>query len=280
LEDNLISEGITNNRLENLFISKMERIPILSTYARTRGWPYILAWGHRVAGLLVVAFVWFHILTLSSLLSPSFFDAKMKIFGFFIFGILEWALAIPVIFHALNGARLILYESFGIRNDESMIRWVFWLSFIYVAFLGMWMLAGNQSASAVFFLVSTLVAGLVLGYGVASKIWKSKHSVFWKLQRITGAFLLVMIPAHLLFMHLNPSLGHSSEIVIMRMQNVLIRVIDLALVVAVLYHGAYGVLSVIGDYFGSRLIRIGFTAAVVLVMAVFAFIGIRLIILI
>lgn len=271
---------MTNNRFENLIVSRLEGIPILSTYARTRGWSFIIAWCHRIAGLLLVAFLWFHILTLSSLHSPSLYDAKMKILGFFVFKFFEWALAIPVIFHALNGGRLILYESFGIRNDESMIRWVFWLSLIYVAFLGIWMWTGNQSASAVFFLLSTFVAGLILCYGVALKVWKSRHSTFWKLQRTTGAFLVVMIPAHLLFMHLSPSIGHSSEIVIMRMQNVLIRVIDLALAVGVIYHGAFGLVSIMGDYIGSRLLRKGLVAAVVLVMAVFAFIGIRLIIVI
>jgi succinate dehydrogenase hydrophobic anchor subunit len=66
----------------------------------------------------------------------------------------------------------------------------------------------------------------------------------------------------------------------MRMQNVLIRVIDLALAVGVIYHGAFGLVSIMGDYIGSRLLRKGLVAAVVLVMAVFAFIGIRLIIVI
>ena len=272
----MTATNITKNRFEAMIISWLETIPILSTYAKTRGWPYCIAWCHRFAGLLLVIFVWFHIITLSSLYSPPLYDAKMEIFGFFIFSILEWALAIPVMFHALNGGRLILYESFGIRNDESMIRWVLSLSFLYALSLGTWMLMGNQSASPVFFMLSMFVAGLTLGYGVVSRLWNTQHSIFWKLQRITGAFLLVMIPAHFLFMHLNPSLGHSAQVVIQRMQNVLIRAIDLTLAVGVIYHGGFGLLSVIGDYLSHRLLRIGLTALVVLVMAIFAYIGIKL----
>lgn len=272
----MIANNMTRNRFETAIISRLETIPILATYAKTRGWPYCISWCHRIAGLLLVLFLWFHIFTLSSLYSPSLYDAKMKIFEFFIFPILEWALAIPVMFHALNGGRLILFESFGIRNDESMIRWVFSLSFLYALSLGTWMLMGNQSASPVFFLSSMFVAGLILSYWVASRVWKRQNSVFWKLQRITGAFLIVMIPSHLLFMHLNPSIGHSAQIAIMRMQNVLIRAIDLTLVVGVLYHGGFGLLSVLEDYLSHRLLRIGLTALVVLVMAVFAYVGIRL----
>ena len=109
---------------------------ILSSYATTRGWPYVLAWCHRIAGLLLIGYLWFHIYTLLSLSSPPRYDATMKFYGFFLFTILEWALAIPVIFHAFNGGRLILYESFETRDDESMIRWLLWLSILYVALMG------------------------------------------------------------------------------------------------------------------------------------------------
>jgi len=67
----------------------------------------------------------------------------MKIFRLSLFSHLEWALAMPVIFHALNGGRLILYEAFGYRNDESMIRWASGLSTIYALLLGTFMIMGN-----------------------------------------------------------------------------------------------------------------------------------------
>jgi succinate dehydrogenase/fumarate reductase cytochrome b subunit len=146
----------------------------------------------------------------------------MKFYGFFLFRILEWALAIPVIFHAFNGGRLILYESFERRDDESMNRWLLWLSILYVALLGALMLMGNQSVSAVFFWLA-MPAGLTLAYGVASKVWTIQHSLLWKLQRITGAYLLILIPVHMLFMHLNYAMAHEANTVAMRMQNYFIK---------------------------------------------------------
>lgn len=150
---------------------------ILSSYVKTRGWPFIISWAHRLSGLILAVFTWFHIYTLSALTVPGLYEAKMKTFRFLIFAFLEWALSIPVIFHALNGGRLILYESFGSRNDESMIRWMLGLSALYAALLGYLMLAGSQSVSATFFWLTMLVAGLTLTYGLASRVWAHQNSL-------------------------------------------------------------------------------------------------------
>ena len=254
----------------------MNRIPFISFYAKTRGWPYVIAWFHRITGLFLVVYLWFHTYTLLSLSSPPLYDDMMKIYGSFLFTILEWALAIPVIFHALNGGRLILYEGFEMRNDRSMICYLLGLSVVYVALLAFFMLMGTQSVSPIFYWLVMLMAALTLAYGVASKFWKTKHSLLWKLQRITGAFLLVMVPAHLLFMHLNPSVGKDANIVIMRMQNWFIKFIDISLIVMVIYHAGYGVMSVIRDYIGFRVFRTGLAVLVILVMVIFAWAGIRL----
>jgi len=200
----------------------------------------------------------------------------MKFYGFFLFRILEWALAIPVIFHAFNGGRLILYESFETRDDESMTRWLLWLAALYVALLGALMLIGNQSVSAVFFWLTMIIAGLTLAYGVASKVWAIQHSLLWKLQRITGTYLLILIPAHMLFMHLNYAMAHEANTVAMRMQNYFIKAVDISLAVVVLYHAGYGLVSFIGDYLESRTLRMGLAAVVILVMLLFAAVGIRL----
>ena len=262
--------------LEGSVLGFLDRIPILSWYGNTRGWPYVLAWCHRIAGLLLIGYVWFHIYTLLSLSSPPRYDATMKFYGFFLFTILEWALAIPVIFHAFNGGRLILYESFERRDDESMIRWLLWLSMLYVALLGALMLIGNQSVSAVFFWLTMIITGMTLAYGVASRIWAIRHSLLWKLQRITGAYLLILIPAHMLFMHLNYAMAHDANTVVMRMQGYFIKAVDISLVVVLLYHGGYGLVSFIGDYLESRTLRMGLAVLVFLVMLLFGAVGIRL----
>ena len=138
------------------------------------------------------------------------------------------------------------------------------------------MMMGTESVSPVFYWLTMLIAALSLTYGVASKFWKTKHSLLWKLQRITGAFLLVMVPAHLLFMHLNPSMGKEANVVIMRMQNWFIKFVDLSLIVMVIYHAGYGVMSVVIDYISFRVFRTGLAVLVILVMVIFAWAGIRL----
>ncbi len=164
-------------------------------YAKTRGWPFILAWAHRIAGVLLVLYVFFHIVTLTSLQAPESYDAKMRILRLFLFVFLEWLLVVPVIFHALNGGRLILYEVFGNRNTESMIRWLVVLTAAYILFIGLMMMMGNQVVTPVFFWLSALSAALCAVYFLVVKLCTSGASLSWKLQRITGGFLLIMTPA-------------------------------------------------------------------------------------
>lgn len=206
------------------------------------------------------------------------FDAKMDMFAspFVIF--LEWLLAIPVIFHAINGGRLMLFESFGYRDDERMTNWVIALSTIYVALLAVFMLLGNQSVSAVFFWLMTYGTALIFAYAIWAKMHRVKHSLFWKLQRICGAFLLVMIPAHFLFMHINPAVGKDVTVIIPRIQNHFIQFVDIFLAVAVCYHGGYGLYSVGKDYMVRRSLQTLLTAVVTIIMLVFVWVGIKAIV--
>jgi len=258
-------------------LSLLERLPLVSFYAKTRGWHYIICWCNRIAGLLLVIWLWLHIYFLAFLYTPSAYDGNMNIFRYFIFALLQWVLSLPVIFHAFNGGRLILYEIFGKRNDETMVRWMFGLSVLYMGLVGLLMIMGNQSVSPFFFWLLMFLTALICGYGVARRIWYSEHSIFWKLQRISGAFLLVMVPAHLLFMHLNPSIGMEASVIIERMQNWFIKAVDLVLVVAALYHGGYGLFSVLGEYLSSQILRRGLVCVVAFITFIFAWIGIRLI---
>ena len=259
-----------------LIRSKLDNVPLVSFYAKTRGWPFVIAWLHRISGMFMVLYIWVHIYTLSFLATPDAYNAKMKLLGYFPFSFLEWLLAVPIIFHALNGGRLILYEIFGSRNDESMIRWVLGLSATYFLLLGLLMVMGNQAVSPIFFWLIIFMIGFLPSYVVASRIRNMAGSNTWKLQRVSGAYLIVMIPAHLLFMHLQPAVGHEAAVVIARMQNIFIKFIDLTLVVAGLYHAGYGLTAIIRDYLKSGLLQTGLTSLVVLIMVVFGWISIRL----
>ena len=266
-------------RIDRFFLPKLEKIPVISMYAKTRGWSFILTWAHRIAGVLLVLYLFFHILTLTALQAPESYDAKMRILRFFPFAFLEWLLVVPVIFHALNGGRLVLYEVFGNRNTKSMMRWLFCLATVYTLFVGLMMIMGNQVVTPVFFWLSAMFASLCTVCFVVAKIRTSGAALGWKLQRITGGFLWVMIPAHMLFMHLNPTMAHQAGVVIARMQNVFIKLVDLSLVLCVLYHAGYGLYSITKDYFPSKQIQLLSGFLITTIMVLFGWIGIKLTIL-
>jgi succinate dehydrogenase / fumarate reductase cytochrome b subunit len=266
--------------VERYILPVLEHLPVVSFYARTRGWPFIIAWTHRITGLLLALYFFVHIYTLSFLASPVDYDSKMKIFGFFILSFLEWLLAVPVIFHALNGGRLILFEVFGRRNDESLIRWVLGLSATYILLLGLMMIRQDQSASLIVYWLPILVFSISLVYLVSLKIRRTENSMAWKLHRMTGVYLLLMIPAHLLFMHLEPAIAHEANTVINRMQHVSVKLLDLTLVLGVSYHTGYGLVSICKDYLPPGSLQNVLTFLIALTIAVLGWVGMKLTILI
>ena len=239
-----------------------------------------MAWIHRIAGISLVIYVLIHIYTLSFLSTPQIFDAKMRLFGFFFFYLLEWLLAVPVIIHALNGGRLILYEIFGARNEAALLRWMSGLCLVYVMLHAVLMTMGDQAVSPIFFWLVVLILSTCLVTLVISRIWGLKGAISWKLQRITGAFLLMMIPAHLLFMHLQASIGHEANVVIARMQIGFIKIVDLILVVAVLFHAGYGLISIGRDYIKPKFILNVLSFLIIFILVVFGWVGVRLILII
>ena len=264
--------------IEQLLLPGLEKLPGIAFYGKSRGWSFVMAWVHRIAGIGLVIFVLIHIYTLSFLSTPQIYDAKMRLFGFFY--LLEWLLAVPVIIHALNGGRLILYEIFGTRNEAVLLRWMFGLCIIYVMLHAVFMVMGNQTVSPTFFWLIVFILSACLFILVTVRIWNIDGALGWKLQRMTGAFLLMMIPAHLLFMHLQPSMGHEADMVIARMQIVFIKVVDLLLVVGVLFHAGYGLISIGRDYISSRFVQNGLSLLIIFILVVFGWIGVRLILII
>ena len=265
-----------SNRSSGWVMPLLEKAPFLSGYAKSHGWHYVISWCHRISGVGLVVYLLVHIYTLSSLRTPAVYDGKMKLLAIPIVVFLAWLSCLPVVFHALNGGRLILYESFGSRDDETMVRWTFGLTALYAAVFGLLILMQNQNVSPLFFWLLFLPAALLAAYGVGARFRWSGHTLYWKLQRITGAFLLVAIPAHLMFSHLNPGVAHEAQAVILRMQNVFIRLVDILLAVSALYHAGYGLFSIGADYIRTRSLRRLYTAAVAAVCAVFLFIALRL----
>jgi succinate dehydrogenase cytochrome b556 subunit/succinate dehydrogenase hydrophobic membrane anchor protein len=269
--------SVQRTGVEAFFIGILERSEWLSYYARSRGWGFIMTWAHRIAGLVLALYMLFHIYTLSALYEPAAFASKMKFVDNFIFSFFEWALAVPVIFHALNGARLILYEVFRIRNDAIMIRWVFVLSAIYIMTLALVMLMGNQEVSPGFFWLIVAIASVISATIVYKRLRHTQNGTLWKLQRVSGALLLPLVSGHMFFMHLNYRVGHDVDTILARISAPGIKALDVAFVSLVFFHAGFGLYTIIGDYVEDSRIRKGLTVLISFVLGVFAYAGAKIV---
>lgn len=244
--------------------------------AATRGAPFLVAWAHRLSGAALAAYMVAHLSTLAALQQPERFGGLMQAYRSWPFVLAEWALAIPVIFHALNGGRLILFESFGGRQDDRLIRWAAVGSAVYVGVLTVAMLLGDQAVSTAVFWLCAVSAATCLTAVAAGPIRRSGPGRGWKLQRLSAAWLLLMVPAHMLFMHLNPAAGHDPQVILARLSHPLMKLLDLTLVLAVLGHGAWGLWSITGDYLARGPLRAAVGTLLLAGGAWLAWLGLRL----
>jgi len=273
-----MEKALQITKVESYIISLMGKLPILSYYANSRGWSFLISWGHRLAGLTLVGYMFAHIYTLSLLFSPAGFDADMKFLHNFVFSFLEWCVAVPVIFHSLNGGRLILYELFHVRAEEIVIRFMIILGFIYIFIVGFFFIEEAQQISTTLFWSITVTVSLIACVIILFKIWVTDNSILWKLQRITGAFMFPMLIGHMFFMHMNYLTGHDSKTILERIQSPFIKGMDLVFIVLLLFHAGYGLFSIIADYIKPGLLLKSLAFLIIIVMAISAFFGIRIVV--
>ncbi|MGB9696698.1 MAG: succinate dehydrogenase, cytochrome b556 subunit [Ignavibacteria bacterium] len=83
---------------------------------------------HRISGIALIGYLFLHIYSLSTLTQgKEAFEAKMKTFLSPAFMVLEWILFIFVLFHSLNGIRIVLVDlADGARYHKQLYRasWV------------------------------------------------------------------------------------------------------------------------------------------------------------
>jgi succinate dehydrogenase hydrophobic membrane anchor protein len=254
-------------------LSLLEKVPRISFYARTRGWPYVLSLCHRVSGLMALFLICSYIYSLTSTAVPGIPGMEMPTSRWGVFAVFIWLMAFPITFHSFNGGRLILYEIFGRRNEEGLIRWTLALSAIYLACLGLIMLFGHQVVAPFTFWLLIIISALVPGYAVGAKISSIGHRSLWKWQRITGAFLLVMLPAYILFTQLTPEISGEMNPVSLWLQRYFIKLTYLCILTAILFHGGYGLWSVVVDYLKHRVIAISLGVLITLGLLVFLWLG-------
>lgn len=242
-----------------------ERLAAMTGGVKTRGGFYVVSWLHRLTGTALTLLLLGHLFFLPPWLIPGTGLAGAK-------GpvdlLLVGAAAVMVGFHALNGGRLILYELFAVRSDMVLIRWVFGLVAAYTAWVWVLLIMNDQSVSAFLFWMIASFAGAVAASVVASRTGATGHSVSWKSQRISGAFLLVTAPACVLFLSLHPVPGVGVQEAAPWLQHLFIRAAAAALSLCALYHAGYGLFSIVADYIPSRPAQIALTALIAVFFAI------------
>ena len=101
----------------------------------TGSWAWIL---HRITGLGLTLYILVHIIALTGLLKgETAFNEEMALFRTSIFLFFEWILGALVMFHALNGIRIVLVDlGNGARYHKQVLRFVYVLGIIMVAGMG------------------------------------------------------------------------------------------------------------------------------------------------
>lgn len=102
------------------------------TNMKTGMWAWV---GHRLSGLVLVAYVFLHlsfISTASMAEGGADFDALMETTSQPLFVAMDFLLVIVVIYHAMNGLRVVLFDlGIGIRRQKL----VFWVTMAVAAVL-------------------------------------------------------------------------------------------------------------------------------------------------
>ncbi len=111
----------------------MKAYPMKSRYRWHAGF---IAWLlHRITGVALALYLMTHIWVISNLAhGPAAFDATMKFLHGFLFRLLEVGLLAAVLFHTLNGARIILLDYGNAAQKEMIVRYV-WAVLVLSAIL-------------------------------------------------------------------------------------------------------------------------------------------------
>lgn len=101
----------------------------------TGSWAWIL---HRISGIALMGYLFLHIYSVSPLSQgKAAFDHKMQTFGSPFFMFLEWLLFAFVLFHSLNGVRIVLVDwAEGAKYHKQLYRYSFVIGIILFFAMG------------------------------------------------------------------------------------------------------------------------------------------------
>ena len=99
-------------------------------------------------------------------------------------------------------------------------------------------------------------------------------SYTWLFQRVSGALLFVLIAVHFVLTHYMGFEKRMYAQVVQRLNNPLWKTFDLLILSLALYHGLYGVWSIINDHIEKDILRIVCLVAIVTVGTVLFTLGV------
>jgi succinate dehydrogenase / fumarate reductase, cytochrome b subunit len=93
---------------------------------------------HRISGVVLIGYLFVHIWALSSLKNGmAAFQEEMALFTTPPFKVLEWALGLAVMYHALNGVRIALVDlADGARYHKKLLTAVYVVGVLLVIMMG------------------------------------------------------------------------------------------------------------------------------------------------
>ncbi len=87
-----------------------------------RKFPGMVAWiFHRLSGIGLVAYLALHINGLKALYDPLQFDIAMSIYRSPLFKLAEVALLVIVVYHSINGLRIVLIDVLGWTTEQKRL---------------------------------------------------------------------------------------------------------------------------------------------------------------
>ena len=93
---------------------------------------------HRITGIALIGYLFLHIYSLSTLSQgKTVFEAKMEAYSTPFFMVLEWFLFAFVLFHALNGVRIVLVDwADGAKYHRQLFKYSVVIGIILFAAMG------------------------------------------------------------------------------------------------------------------------------------------------
>ena len=90
-------------------------------------WAFVL---HRITGFLVFFFLLLHVVDVSLIARPELYDEVHEVYGNVLLRLFEVGLLAALLFHALNGLRIVLVDFFpeAIRSERAVFAVVLFLT--------------------------------------------------------------------------------------------------------------------------------------------------------